>query len=772
MKKPAKPKKPRRGRSNKQKPREFGPFVSALPFHNLDDLQRRAMASAIASSSKVQFEKSLKERLYLAQTASPLHVIAMLNCYALMAPVDVAAKAGNGPTHDSGVQQGHLEYLQALMLRESLQSVAPPDPPLSQRFFDALPALFNSYGLMQMPFDKPSRGDGENCEQVSVQLVQSFLRNHTASVRNWGYFSKVKQITIELHAPLDDEFKNFYGLTLTQLVGLFEHLIRRAENDVSEKYLRRVQRIYAGLSAKEIAKTLGEEFAEFQGVDVLQAQLSQPGINVDDARFAVFMAAESILPTLFIIDSGELSLELSLDTAVVEKILSRLSLSFGSLSDSDPESLILDNPVWGRPLIQLGEQKYFCAIPQTLMSFVLRIIDDLISPFADLKEKLQKRRSAYLELQSERSMQAAFPGCQISRGYKWMEGARQYENDLALRYDTTIILVESKSGAITWPALRGAPNRVIRHINELIVGPSDQSGRLSHRLREAISDPESSMVSDFPLPLDGVQTIIRLSLTLQDFATLQSVPSLMADAGLINSKYPLAPCLTVSDLEVVTQILDEPFLRLHYLRRRAELLPKISQIGDELDSLGFYLDTGFNLGEVESGGSRLVMPGYSGKIDRYFTYIDEQRPSIKPKPNLSPWIFFICEQLRDRGSVGWTEIAFHLLCLTREEQEKVESKIRTIQRKISSKKTLKHGHNALILVPANHRRVALVFYVRMPDGESSGESAKRFAGLTFDTEHVEMCAVMGFNPDEFDRSYRSSALMYRTDRAVQVCTFL
>lgn len=117
---------------------------------------------------------------------------------------------------------------------------------------------------------------------------------------------------------------------------------------------------------------------------------------------------------------------------------------------------------------------------------------------------------------------------------------------------------------------------LVKHIQELIVAPSDQSARLAKRLREAISGTANG-ISNFPLSLDGIHVVSRLSVTLHDFATVQSIPALLLEAGLIRSEHRLAPCTTLADLEVVFDILDTPYLRMHYLRRRAELVGTTSE---------------------------------------------------------------------------------------------------------------------------------------------------------------------------------------------------
>lgn len=81
----------------------------------------------------------------------------------------------------------------------------------------------------------------------------------------------------------------------------------------------------------------------------------------------------------------------------------------------------------------------------------------------------------------------------------------------------------------------------------------------------------------------------------------------------------LTHSLSLFDLLVVLEILDHPSDVLHYLSRRSELERSRFLVGDELDLLGFYLQTGFNVGptefDAEPSGLRVV--GLSDAIDTY-----------------------------------------------------------------------------------------------------------------------------------------------------------
>jgi hypothetical protein len=90
--------------------------------------------------------------------------------------------------------------------------------------------------------------------------------------------------------------------------------------------------------------------------------------------------------------------------------------------------------------------------------------------------------------------------------------------------------------------------------------------------------------------------------------------------------------MTVADLEVVFDILVTAPEKIHYIVRRAEIEQHMRYLGDELDLLGLYLKTGFNLGEAEFQYNRWVLIEMSKPLDEYYTALDNN--IIRKKPSL------------------------------------------------------------------------------------------------------------------------------------------
>ena len=133
----------------------------------------------------------------------------------------------------------------------------------------------------------------------------------------------------------------------------------------------------------------------------------------------------------------------------------------------------------------------------------------------------------------------------------------------------------------------------------------------------------------------------------------------------------------------------------------------------------------------------------------------------------------LCDQLMERATPGWYEMANALLGLSHKDQQHVEREVRTRARWMRAGRPAKNALDSVLLIPPPYRRVALVFQVRAPDdNEPARESASNLASQAFESPHVELCVAFSFRADIDDLSYRSASLLFRADRPVEIRTYL
>ena len=227
------------------------------------------------------------------------------------------------------------------------------------------------------------------------------------------------------------------------------------------------------------------------------------------------------LSHLHIFSSSNLAQSLDLAEDQVSSILDEYALNWGVLSECNTEDFHLSNPVWTKPVIKLGGGQYFCALPVGFFSFAIPCIESLLSPFGDA---VSERRAEYLEAKVAEIVKTRFPESRIKRNFKWMDGDKNYETDLIVFIDSFALLLECKSGKVTSPALRGAPDRLRKSIQKLLTDPNLQSLRLKERLELLSSNPSEAdpIRNEIGYDLNKLHKIVRASVCLEDFGPIQS----------------------------------------------------------------------------------------------------------------------------------------------------------------------------------------------------------------------------------------------------------
>ncbi len=94
------------------------------------------------------------------------------------------------------------------------------------------------------------------------------------------------------------------------------------------------------------------------------------------------------------------------------------------------------------------------------------------------------------------------------------------------------------------------------------------------------------------------------------------------------------PC---ADIEIIFEVLGEGCEKLHYLVRRAEFERNFDYIGDEIDLLAFYLDTGFNIEEDEFKQQSISLFGMSKIFDPFFMKELPEKETPKPRRKSTKW---------------------------------------------------------------------------------------------------------------------------------------
>ena len=400
-------------------------------------------------------------------------------------------------------------------------------------------------------------------------------------------------------------------------------------------------------------------------------------------------------------------------------------------------------------------------------SHVHRIVERLATE-ASLKTELENRRAVYLEDQLVKVIRKGLPGAKLTPSAKWKVGDELFETDLLATIDRTVLIAEAKSNRLTVSGLRGAPGRVKRHVEDMIVYPSVQSARLEILIAEAQKGNTEADIIVRKLGIDPtiVDQVIRVSITLDDFSILSSAESDLKEIGWVPPDHKLAPTILIADLVCLVDILDNPLLLLHYLSERIHLQKSFSLLGDELDFLGLYLETGFNIAGLREEDSIFSPSGMSEQLDRYYTSKDAGIALPKPKAKLRPLFAHTIKKLADRRSNGWTTAGLHMLSVADpDEQKKIETKLVQLRGMVRRNYRDPNHLNHVQINPPEGRKAQVAFYL-FPEAlrASSRKIMEQLAAQILNEDDTTKAIVFGRSTERWEEPYEAVVVVKRTGK--------
>ncbi|PHX47906.1 hypothetical protein AO393_26215 [Pseudomonas syringae pv. syringae] len=727
------------------------------PFSSMEPEALRAYLVAQGFESQLQLPILLDQVCALLQRCYPMHLLAVIAINGLQTPVSAQGVGSQGLI--KGVTQPQVELLQALILTLPIDrwGIRPAEPSEIQQLIEDLNALTSAF--YQERYTTLTKVD--TVEERAMLLLQERVRGHTQFVRNWGYHGAVLRITRELYGSMDDEMRAVYGFGATDLLDIAKAVLVDFEQGSSAW----MKRLFAVLRRQNMADMV---YAFFREADFVEGDPEDflrhlpDNISREQVAMELWSHADRQLVKLMLVDPERIALAAGRDQCIVLRVLEKLSRTPGSLSADTITHFFMGNPVWSAPCIDTGVE-YLLPMPQLIFSHIngiMRVLLDDLTPA--VKKKMSRTRADYLEAQVSGLLSEALPGARLQTGVKWTVGADRYETDVLLIIDRTVVIVEAKSAALSVPGLRGAPDRVKRHVQELIVEPALQSERLAQVIDAARQGDEGSqrILSHLDIDAGAVSRVIRLSVTLDDFSILASCESELREAGWVPAELTLAPTLNLTDLGCVVDILEEPAYILHYLATRGSIQRSTGLLGDELDYLGFYLQTAFGMGDVARSGTVFAITGMSGAIDRYYTSRDAGVSLSKPPLQIPELLRRMVLQSQCRGRLGWTTICMALLDVAYHAGEQFEDALFSIAQAVAKSPDDSEQPRGLAVLSAAYSDIVVAFFV-FPKSQNGTcrEDALRFAEAALTESGKARCVVVGRMLERWHLPYEFTAVV-------------
>jgi len=495
----------------------------------------------------------------------------------------------------------------------------------------------------------------------------------------------------DLLRPLDPEARQDLGFAPSALPGWWRAIGER----ISDRLNQHRSRVREALDWP-VDDTWVDRIAERFG------RLPEPAPEVwtavalasDDARiFYITQCSDLRAHEIFRLSLGELTELMPVDiaSATVAGLMEAWSLARGDDDGVPVGELVLRNPVVSRPFVRSGDDQWYLFCGWLPFHNPFELVERVLDGHQRLVAAYLERRATFLEERVASLLERALPQAVVERSILSTDPAdgREYENDVLVRVSTYALIAEAKAGRLHADARRGrGTGRLLRDgIDDLLVRPSEQAMRLADRLGAAdgpIQFRRKANGTTFTIDASDVRRTLALAVTIEPIALLLPRLADVAEAGLsARAADALAYNISVTDLELVVDLLDHPSEVLHYLSRRTEIERGAFLGGDEADLLALYLQTGFNLGEHEFAGTyELDVTGLSDPIDIWHYAREAGLPAEKPRSERTPWWDAVLSRVESRASERWAEIGVTMCNVGPAEQKGFEAAMHELRRAV------------------------------------------------------------------------------------------
>jgi len=731
------------------------------PFGGAPIEVRRKVVMEVATKARAAFEADYPRVADWFDTYDPLYVLSFCVLYFLASEQGVDKEALEGKLDFA---PHHLELLQAFALMGPRRGTALPLKDKAAELQRSMKELTDNLGLAQLA----TLPDGASDSELKKRFVIHEMRGQTFAIRNWAFPEQTYAHLKALFSGSLDEVisRQHAGVSVVKLV---DTLVALAD-ETNERLNAHLSKLRPAMRAATFDETYQQYRSAFaivkddtQGMREVFATMC--GGDLRSFKSLILVHSDLFIDRIFTFTPDDIMRAYGDEShrESVMQVVRRWSHGFNDLAGRDPLHFLYSNPVLVRPFIALEDGSFFWVLGGVLSHTLPSMLEELI-PTGE-RERYSSRRAAYLEDAVESLFRQAFPNGQVYRGSEWRpspDDPTQYENDVLLVIDSTAIIVECKSHLIDAPARRGAEFRLIDTLEDLVVSASDQAQRFADFLR---ANPQRHV---FPTRRGTVNTVdatrvvrfIPMSVTYENLGFVSANLKEAVSAGLIDSGHSLVPSICLTDLEVAFELLDSQAQRIHYLARRAEIERTMNYHGDEMDLLAFYLETGFNVGEVESGGTFISLAMKSKELDPYFVARSDGVSVRKPALQLISWWKDLVEKIEQVRSEFWTEVAYVLLSVAYQDQKKFERNFYKLADRVD-RGHVKDAHNWVVLLSgtlAKQQYGIVGFPYKSLDRDTRNRMMKHMAAEAEDQMPLAGIVALGVDLDSIVHPY--SVLAY------------
>jgi hypothetical protein len=438
--------------------------------------------------------------------------------------------------------------------------------------------------------------------------------------------------------------------------------------------------VSVGLRRFEVRRDRGKELMRLLEEDTPEPELEEPFAAVARSlrcgsaserraakQSAEFALSFSALGDAFQVSAAAIAAEAGIAEETVEAFLAAFSTPLGQEPGS--ASAFELQRIRDRPLLADGTGNHLLVSHIALFWALRRALEESLKGGAAW-HRFERARASFVEKAALAYLSGAIPGAEGFDGVSFsLEEDGQlvdYEVDGILIFDTVMFIVEGKSAPLGAASRRGAPLRLKKQLEEILIKAADQTARA----RRAVEDGNRSFrtADGGQLAIPGqVTEVFPIVVTLENFSELTATIWSIGEAGLLPEEIPTPWALSLYELELICDLTEYPAMLVQFLRRRARLnVLRQVHAGDELDWWMHYLERGLYFDhelEGEGGPDQIRLLSMTDPLDSYYLSLRGERTKVarKPRQKLSTALRALLDSLRDGRLPGNLEASVAML---------------------------------------------------------------------------------------------------------------
>ena len=528
-------------------------------------------------------------------------------------------------------------------------------------------------------------------DKVSEFWLELMKQNYAASNSNKRKGQSPIEAIADSHIAY---YRNPYG------DEFFDRMIVEITSEYDSRYLRTGSFANAGKLLVFIRKTIWGRFQAFYVLWVEMFGYSRKRLIKEITKYSKLVGADDVVggwksvsneslrnhlrnlvedhavKNMFKLDADCIvSSNFGYDFAV--SILDKLSLSILERVEGF-EGLCRFNPISARPFVKEdGGYSIYCLL--TLMSLPFSSLLTILDNNQDTKIKLEKIRGWFAERETGRILREAFPSAKhVSSGYWFRSKEERIESDLVVLVSRHLLIFEAKGALITDRMRSGAAGAAQQFLKKTWGKSTQQGAALSDHIKNAkqiVNIVDGKGVVQLALDPNEIRTVSRFSVSLEQVGPLMNAPKFLRDLNIIDENIKPAPCIILSELATLLNVLKDELHRLHYLTRRFEVCSRNQIFGDEMDVFSIYLRTGF-AGLVASEDIMMIL-GESYQLSEYRGKDGKLRVPTDSALRNSSFFDSILSLMRSNKSSALLEVGLLILDMPYEDQLAFEREVKS-----------------------------------------------------------------------------------------------